>query len=137
MEEERIPEVELERLVAELAAELEKLRARGSVPAMEGDLVGFVDQSSFRRFEEMLKGALEANRMVEAKRFRADRLAARQREVNERMLEMVTAFFEAYRAMAYRVTDLSRMVAALAVQVEDAKRVLALEIRGRQIGRER
>lgn len=120
------PERTLESLVAEIAEEVGKLKsAKPDDPAPADDLTGFLDQESFARIERLLREALSrATPELPAKK-RMESNAVRQSECNHLMLEMITHFFEAYRALTYRFSDLSRLSAAMSGQCANLRAALA------------
>lgn len=99
-----LPETSLESLVAQLAEEVRHLRAREWPSADES---GFLDQHSFRRFEDLLRLALEKANTTPSQHpaLKVSNSWPELRELHLIVLELFTHFFEAYRTLAYRVSD--------------------------------
>ncbi len=99
-----LPETSLESLVAQLAEEVKHLRARELPTADES---GFLDQDSFRRFENLLRLALEKAHASPSQReaLKVSNSWPELHELHLLLLELLTVFFEAYRTLAYRVSD--------------------------------
>jgi len=120
------PERTLESLVAEIAQEVAMLKSvKPDAADAPDDLTGFLDQESFLRMENLLRVALENATLKQPAALRIGTNALRQTECNHRLLEMSTHFFEAYRALTYRVSDLSRLLAAVSEQSADLRGILA------------
>lgn len=116
------PNTTLEEAVFQLAEEIKRLRAE-RVPGIDAseDASSFLDQEKFRYLEDLLRQAVE---MAQPRTRRAkwmDRLAPHQRRTTMLLLEILTGFFEAYRTLAYRVSDIGR---GNIYQISDLKRAI-------------
>lgn len=112
----------LDEAVFQLAEEIKRLREQVfPVYNADEDVSSFLDQESFRRFEELLRRAVEMAQPRNRWAIWMDWLVPHQRITTMLLLEILTGFFEAYRTLAYRVSELG---GSNIYQLADLKRAI-------------